>query len=62
MYKIVIIKNSYYKKYLYFNDSSFLRYMKILIKRFSHAIWLIKSGRQFVFKILYIQDVVCYTL
>ena len=44
------MKNSYYKKkYLYFNDSNFLCYMKIFIIWFSHAIRLVKSGRQFVF-------------
>ena len=42
-----------YKKYLYFNDSNFLCYVKIFAIWFSHAIRLIKSGRQFVFKILY---------
>ena len=36
--------------------------MKILIIRFSHAIRLVKSGRQFVFKIVYIQDIVYYAL
>ena len=36
--------------------------MKILIISFSHAIRLVKSGHQFVFKILYIQDIVYYTL
>ena len=36
--------------------------MKILIIRFSHAIRLVKSGRQFLFKILCIQDIVYYTL
>ena len=36
--------------------------MKILITWFSHAIRLVKSGSQYVFKILYIQDIVCYTL
>ena len=36
--------------------------MKILIIWFSHAIRLVKSGRQFVFKILYIQGIVYYTL
>ena len=36
--------------------------MKILIIWFSHAIRLLKSGRQFVFKILYVQDIVYYTL
>ena len=36
--------------------------MKILIIWFSHAIRLVKSGRQFLFKILCIQDIVYYTL
>ena len=36
--------------------------MKILIIWFSHATRMVKSGRQFVFKILYIQDVIYYTL
>ena len=36
--------------------------MKILITWFSHAIRLVKSGGQFVLKILYIQDIVVYTL
>ena len=35
--------------------------MKILIIWFSHAIRLVKFGSQFVFKILYIQDIVSYT-
>ena len=47
---------------MYFNDSSFLCYMKSLIKWFPCAIRLVKSGCQFVFKTLYIQDIVCYTL
>ena len=47
---------------MYFNDSSFLCYMKSLIKWFPCAIRLVKSGCQFVFNTLYIQDIVCYTL
>ena len=47
---------------MYFNDSNVLCYMKILIIWFSHVIRLVKSGRQFVFKILHIQDIVYYTL
>ena len=44
--------HSLYKKCLYFNDSNFLCYMKLFIKWFSQAIRLVKSGRQFVHKIL----------
>ena len=51
MYKTVII--FIVKKYLYFNDSSVLCYIKIFIIWFSHAIGMVKYGRQFVFKILY---------
>ena len=40
----------------------FLCYMKIFIIWFSHAIQLVKSGPQFVFKIIYIQEIVYYTL
>ena len=40
------------KKYLYFNDYNFLCYINIFIICFSHAIQLVKYGRQFVFKIL----------
>ena len=36
--------------------------MGISIKWFSHAIRLVKPGLQFVFKIIDIQDIVCYTL
>ena len=36
--------------------------MKISFIRFSHAVCLVKSGRQFVFEILCIQDIVYYTL
>ena len=36
--------------------------MNILIIWFSHDIQLVKSGRQFAFKILHIQDIVYYTL
>ena len=43
-------------------DSNFLCYMKTFITWFSHAIRLVKSGLQFVFKIIYIQDIVYYTL
>ena len=69
MYKIVIIKIFYdnekillQQKYLYLNDSNFLRYMKIFIIWFLHPIPLLKSDRQFVFKIFYIQNIVYYTL
>ena len=49
--------------YLYFNDSNFLCYMKILITWLSsRVIRLVKSGRQLVFKILYIQDIIYYIL
>ena len=37
---------------MYFNDSTFLCYMNFLIKWFSDAIRLVKSGRQIVYKIL----------
>ena len=40
------------KKYLYFHDSPFLCYMNFFIIWFSHTIWLVKSGRQFVYEIL----------
>ena len=43
----------YNVKYLYFNDSNFLCYIKIFITWFSRAIRVVKSVRQFVFKILY---------
>ena len=36
--------------------------MQILIIWFSHVIRLVKSGRQFVLKILHVQDIVYYTL
>ena len=69
MYKIVLIKNSYYNQKTYYNkyicilnDSNFLCYMKIFIIWFLHVIRLVKSGRQFVLKIIYIQDFVYYTL
>ena len=55
---MLLIKVLFITKYLYFNDSNFLCYMKILTMWYSHVIRLVKSGRQFVFKILYIQDIV----
>ena len=52
MYKIVNIK-FLFKKYLYFNDLNFFMLYEIfLIIGFSHAIRLVKSGRQFVYKVL----------
>ena len=39
------------KRYLYFNDWNFLWYMKFFIIWFSHAVTLVKSGRQ-LYKIL----------
>ena len=56
---IIICTNCYNVKliikkiYLYFKDSNFSFYIKNFIIWFSHAIRLIKSGRRFVFKILY---------
>ena len=48
------MQNSYYqKKYLYFNDSNFYMTYENFYYMVSHAVWLVKSGRQFVFKILY---------
>ena len=44
--KILIVK-----KILHFNDSNFLCYMKFFNIWFSHAIWLVKFGREFVYKI-----------
>ena len=58
--KIVIIKNSYYNKNILM--IRIFCYMNIFIIWFSHAIRLVKSGLQFVFKIIYIQDIVYYTL
>ena len=36
--------------------------MKYFVIWYSHAIQLVKSGHQFVFKIIYIQNIVYYTL
>ena len=51
MYKIVI--NCHIVKKLYFNDSNFFLYEHFYYIWFSHSIRLVKSSRQFVFKILY---------
>ena len=50
------MKNSYSKKYLCFNNSNFLCYMKFFIIWFSHVIRLVKFGRQFIYKILHSRD------
>ena len=50
---MVIMSNPYYKKNIsVLTIRIYLCYMKNFIIRFSHAIRLVKSGRQFVYQIL----------
>ena len=54
---LIIIKNSYY------NKNIFMIRIFMLYENFCYmAIRLVKSGLQFVFKIIYIQDFIYYTL
>ena len=50
---IIYLLNSYYKKSIYILMIWIFCCMKIFMIWFSHAIRLVKSGRQFVFKMLY---------
>ena len=57
---LIIIKNYYHNKNILM--IRIFCYIKIFILWFSHAIRLVKSGLQFEFKIICIQDIVYYTL